>query len=252
MTAKDDDVPAPADMPPDAGQLGQLGKLDAPAPPPDAALLRALDGMRAVRTRGRFGAFVAVLAVGLIGPVLLLALRPLRRDLAALSPALLVLDGALWLAACAAALAVALIPARGDVLPSAGRASRVGLWVIAALALFYLLHSLDAPGASTPAPVGAGPLLQSCLRCIGVLLPMAAVCLIAGALVLRRVLPMGARRIGVALGAAGGAMGGLALLFHCPIAGSAHVLLGHVGGVAVAALAGALLLPALLVRAARR
>ncbi|HET6149454.1 MAG TPA: NrsF family protein [Polyangia bacterium] len=245
MNAKDDDLPAPADMPPIAGQL------DGPAPPPDPALLRAVGGMGAVRTRGRFGAFAAVLAAGLVGPLLLLALRPLRHDLAALSPALLVLDGALWLAACAAALAVALVPARGDVLPSAGRASRVGLWVIGALAVFYLLPTLDTPGASALAPDGAGPLLRSCLRCIGVLLPIAVVSLIAGALVLRRVLPMGARRIGIALGAAGGAMGGLALLFHCPIAGRAHLVLGHVGGVALAALVGALLLPVLLARSAR-
>jgi hypothetical protein len=192
-----------------------------------------------------------VLAVGVIGPLLLLALRPLRRDLAALPPAMLMIDGALWLAACAAALAVALVPARGDVLPSAGRASRLALGIIAALALFSLLHTLDAPGVSAPAPAGGWPLLRSCLGCIGILLPIAAIHLIAGALALRRVLPMGAPRIGIALGAAGGAMGGLALLFHCPIASRAHLVLGHVGGVALAALAGACLLPALMARSAR-
>ena len=245
MTAQDDDVPAPGELP------AMAGKRDAPAPPPAAALLNVVGGMQAVRTRGRFGAFAIVMAVGVIGPLLLLALRPLRRDLAALPPGLLLIDGALWLAACAAALAVALVPARGDVLPSAGRASRLALGIIAGLVVFYLLHVLDEPGVSAPAPAGAWPLLQSCLRCIGILLPIAGIYLIAGALMLRRVLPMGAPRIGVALGAAGGAMGGLALLFHCPIASSAHLVLGHVGGVALAALAGALLLPALLGRSAR-
>ena len=245
MTAQDDDAPAPGELP------AITGKLDAPAPPPAAALLRAVGGMQGVRTRGRFGAFAAVLALGAIGPLLLLVLRPMRGDLAALLPALLLLDGALWLAACAAALAVALVPARGDVLPSAGRASRLALGIIAALALFYLLHTLDAPGVSAPAPPGGWPLLRSCLGCVGVLLPIAAIYLIAGAVALRRVLPMGAPRIGIALGAAGGAMGGLALLFHCPIASRAHLVLGHVGGVALAALAGALLLPALLARSAR-
>jgi len=156
-----------------------------------------------------------------------------------------------WLGAFVATLAAALIPARGDVLPSAGRASRVAGAALAALAAFVLAASVDAPGASAPVPGGAWPLLASCLGCMGVALPIAAICFSAGILVLRRVLPMGARRIGVALGAAGGAVGGAALLFHCPIAGTAHVVLGHVGGVALAALAGALLAPLLLERAAR-
>jgi hypothetical protein len=43
-------------------------------------------------------------------------------------------------------------------------------------------------------------------------------------------------------------MGGLVLVFLCPIGGAAHMLLGHVGGMALAAAAGALLLPGLLRR----
>ena len=253
MTAKDEDASVPAAgesesetaMPPIAGQL------DAPAPAPAGALLQAVGGMRPVRPRGRFGGFVAVLTAGLVGPLVLLALRPLRHDLLALPRVWLWGAAALWLLASTATLAAALIPARGDVLPSAGRASRLGLRTIAALGVFFLLGSVNAPSASAPAPAGAWPLLRSCLGCIAILLPIAAVYLIAGVLVLRRVLPMGAQRIGVALGAAGGAMGGLALLFHCPIAGSAHMVLGHVGGVALAALAGALLLPGLLQRSPR-
>jgi hypothetical protein len=52
----------------------------------------------------------------------------------------------------------------------------------------------------------------------------------------------------MALGAAGGAMGGLALVFLCPIGETGHVVLGHVGGMTLAAAAGALLLPSLLRR----
>jgi len=40
-------------------------------------------------------------------------------------------------------------------------------------------------------------------------------------------------------------VGGLLLVFICPFAQTAHVVGGHVGGVALASLAGALLLPAL-------
>jgi Negative regulator of sigma F len=239
MTPKDLDTPA----------IG--GPLDAPPPPPAAGLLQEVGGMRAVRTRGRFGGFAAVLGVGLVAPLLLLALRPLRRDLPALPPAWVVGAAAVWLGGFAAALAAALVPARGDVLPSAGRASRVGLAVIAALAAFALVGSIEEPGVSQPTPDGAWSLAVSCVRCMGLLLPIAAIYLIGGVVVLRRVLPMGARRIGIALGAAGGAMGGAVLLFHCPIAGTAHVVLGHVGGVALAALAGLLALPALLDRSSR-
>ena len=63
-----------------------------------------------------------------------------------------------------------------------------------------------------------------------------------GLLVLRRLVPIGGSRIGMALGAAGGAMGGFVLHFICPIAGTAHVVLAHVGGMVLAAGAGALLL----------
>ena len=52
----------------------------------------------------------------------------------------------------------------------------------------------------------------------------------------------------MALGAAGGAAGGLALHFHCPIAVTSHVVLGHVGGVILGAIVGAFLLPRLLMR----
>ncbi len=224
------------------------GRLDAAAPPPAAALLAKIGGMKAVRTRGRFAALAAVGTVGIVGPIALLVLMPWRRDLSALPPVWVVVAGAIWFGAFAASLVAALVPARGDVLPSAGRASRVALAAVAALAAFTLFGSIEAPGVSPRVPPGAWPLALSCLRCISVLLPVAIVFLIAGVVVLRRVLPMGARRVGVALGAAGGALGGFVLHWHCPLAQTAHVVLGHVGGVLLAAAAGALLLPALLER----
>jgi hypothetical protein len=222
---------------------------DVEPPPPAGALLQAVGAMKPVRTRGRLTAFLLVLAAGVIAPLVLLLLRPLRGDIGGLPPAWVGGAALVWLAAVAVSLAAALVPARGDVLPSAGRAARVGGVVTVSSALAALLGTVDAPGLShVPAP-GLASLLMSSLRCIAVALPIAAVFVLAGFLALRRVLPMGARRIGVALGAAGGAMGGLALHFHCAIATPSHVLLGHVGGVALAALAGALALPALLQRA---
>jgi hypothetical protein len=59
---------------------------------------------------------------------------------------------------------------------------------------------------------------------------------------------MGRARVGLALGAAGGAMGGLVLHFICPYADTAHVVLGHLGGAILAAAAGAALFAAALRR----
>ena len=227
------------------------GRLDGPPPPPAAELLAKIDGMQAVRTRGRFAALAAVGATGIVVSVVLIALMPWRRDLAALPRPWVIGAAAVWFAAFATSLVTALVPARGDVLPSAGRASRVALAALGGLAAFALLGSVEAPGVSPRLPPGAGPLVISCLRCISLLLPVAVVLLIAGIVVLRRVLPMGARRIGVALGAAGGAMGGFVLHWHCPLAQTAHVVLGHVGGVVLAAAVGAILLPAVLERRGR-
>jgi Negative regulator of sigma F len=247
MTGRDRDG---TDLP--GGLQGDLGgTLDAPAPPPAPALLAAVGDMQPVRTRGRFTAFAAVAVAGAVAPLGLLVVRPWRADLDALPTAWVLGAAAVWFAAFAASLFAALVPARGDVLPAAGRASRVGLAALAVLAVFALVGSVQAPGVSPRVPPGAWPMMVSCVRCIAVLLPIAAVLLLAGVVALRRVLPMGARRIGVALGAAGGALGGLALHLHCPMAETAHVVMGHVGGVALAALAGGLLLPALLERPPR-
>ena len=64
--------------------LGEATGVGAPAPAPSPELMRAVEGMKPVRTRTRFGAAAVVALVGLIGPAVALARGPLRRDLAAL------------------------------------------------------------------------------------------------------------------------------------------------------------------------
>jgi len=217
------------------------------APPPAADLLAAVGRMTPVRTRSRFGAFLTVLGTGSIGPLGSLLLRPMRADLGGLPRVWLIAGAALWLGAFVLSLASALIPRRGDVLPAAGRASRVAAAAMLVLFVFAALATADVPGVSVM-PHGAGAIFQTCLHCLKFIFPIAGVFLLVGTYVLRRSLPMGARRIGVALGAAGGAIAGLALHFQCPIAGAAHVVSAHVGGMLLAAIAGGLLLPALLDR----
>jgi hypothetical protein len=222
--------------------LGEATGVGAPPPAPSPDLLRAIGDMKPVRTRTRFGAAAVVALIGLVGPIVALARGPLRRDLTALPVAWVVVASAVWGAAFALSLVAALVPRRGDVLPAPSRASFVAVVAMAAVGLFALVATVDVPGVSmTPAERG-WTLAESCLHCIGTISKVAFVFLIAGLLALRRLVPVGGSRVGMALGAAGGAMGGLLLVFLCPFASAAHVVGGHVVGMALAAIAGALLM----------
>jgi hypothetical protein len=220
------------------------GKIEAPAPSPD--LLNAIGGMKPVRTRRRFGALASVALVGLIWPALVLTHHAYRPDLRALPLGWVITAAALWGAAFVLSLTAALVPRRGDVLPAPGRASRVGGVALGGLFAFALAASVQVPGVSLRPEDVHMTLAQSCVHCASFVLEIAVPFLVLGLFALRRLVPMGRARIGMALGAAGGAMGGLVLHFICPLAGTAHVVLGHVGGMILAAAAGAVLLPALL------
>jgi hypothetical protein len=221
--------------------LGQATGVGAPPPPPSADLLRAVDGMKPVRTRSRFGALALVALAGLVGPVVALVRGPFRRDWPGLPAGWVIAATALWGISFALSLAAALVPRRGDVLPAPSRASRVAAAAMAVLALFALFATVDVP-----AEHAAGRTWLDAVRLVPPLyrhdregrgrVPdrghRGAPARRSG----RRV------RVGMALGAAGGAAGGLLLVFICPFASAAHVTLGHVGGTVLAAIAGALLL----------
>jgi len=211
-------------------------------------MLTALGAIKPVRTRSRFGAFLLVLVLGAAWPVYTLIRSPLRPDLGALPPAWVAIGAALWSLTFVLSLAAALVPRRGDVLPSAGRASRASTIGMGLLLLFTALWTAQVPGVSLrPEDIGK-TLIQSCYGCGKYVLQISALFVILGFIVLRRALPVGGRRIGLAIGAAGGALAGLALHFLCPIATTGHVLLSHVGVMVLASLAGALILHGLLGR----
>lgn len=222
------------------------GRVDAPPPSPD--LLKAIEGMRPVRTRTRFGALALVGLVGLLLPIGVLARGFFRPDLGALPLGWVIAAAALWATAFVASLATALVPLRGDVLPAPGSASRVAGTALAGLLVFTLFATLQVPGVSLHPEDRHLTLLQSCVHCATFVLEISVPFLIAGLVALRRLVPVGRARLGMALGAAGGAMGGFVLHFICPYAETAHVVLGHVGGTILAAAAGAVLLPVLLRR----
>ncbi len=216
-------------------------------PPPSARLMAAVQRLEPVRTRSRLGAFAAVAVASLAVPGLVLAVHALRPDLAALPRGWVAAAAVLWAAGFGLSLAAALVPARGDVLPAPARGSRAGLGAVAAMLVFALCASVEAPGVSLRPEDVHRTLLGISAHCAMFSLLMALPCLVVGLLALRRLAPVGGARLGLALGAAGGALGGLVLHFICPVASTAHVALGHVGGMALAAALGALALP--LVRA---
>jgi hypothetical protein len=222
------------------------GRMDAPPPSPE--LLKAIQQMQPVRTRARFGALALVALVGLLLPIGVLARGVYRADLGALPLGWVIAAAALWGTAFVVSLATALVPLRGDVLPAPGSASRVAGVALAGLLVFTLVATVQVPGVSVRPEDHHLTLLQSCVHCATFVLEVAVPFLVAGLFALRRLAPVGRTRLGMALGAAGGAMGGFVLHFICPYAQTAHVVLGHVGGTILAAAAGAALLPALLRR----
>jgi len=220
-----------------ANVSGGNGTLPAP-PAPSPALLEAMARVTPVRLRrpGRAFAFVAAASAAFAGAWL--AAFPARPDLPFL-PRLWF--GALalgWFAAFLGPLAAAMIPRRGAVLPDAPRAGR-----LAAAAVLVLLFAGFALTPSAPGHTiffeGARAQVAGVLRCMTFALLIALVPLLFGIVALRRVLLVGSARVTAAVGAAGGALGGLVLHLLCPAGGAVHVGLGHGGGVAVAALLGA-------------
>jgi hypothetical protein len=226
--------------------LRRAGEL--PAPPPAADLLRKVGEQRSVRTRSRLGGFAIAALAAVVWPIVILTQSPMRPDLGALPRAWLVGGSLLWGLGALATLAAALVPPRGDVLPSGPRAVRVALASMLALLVFAMFGTASVPGQSLGLAQAHVTLLESSFKCGSYVFLAAVVVLATGALVLRRVLPVGGRRLGMALGAAGGAAGGLALHFVCPLSVTAHVIVGHVGAVVLAAVAGAALFWALFDR----
>jgi len=202
-------------------------------PPPSPALLARVAEARPVRPRrpAREAATVALLSLGLVAALLSLSLPP-RHDLWRL-------ETLLAAAACtlgfAAALWWALVPPRGQVLPlRPATPRRLGL------AALLLLAALAAAGHERIVGPAFAHWARGCFS-VGLLVATvpAALCLVF----LRRALGVGGWRLGLAIGAAAGALGGLTLTLHCGNRHLAHVLLAHGGAI----VAPALVLAALLV-----
>jgi hypothetical protein len=217
--------------------MAEPGQPPGDAPPPGAALLQAVGTMQPVPTRKPARALLVLLGIGLVWPVVAV-IAGTRDDLPFLPVAWVVVMALAWAGGVVAPLVTALLPRRGEVLPDAGRAGVVAAACASILVLLGLVATVDAPGATAiPRSFARG-----WWHCLSYGLKVAAPVLIASAVVLRRLHPVGSWRVAAALGAAGGALGGLTLHFVCGYGGGMHVGLAHAGAVVVCAGIGALVL----------
>jgi hypothetical protein len=211
--------------------LQALGAPAAAIPALHPDLERELASLEPVRARRPLEQLLVFAAVSLAVAGGLLAILHLRRELELLPRGWLIVYCTGWLLAFLGLGAVALLPAPGNVAPRWRAAGIAAVGVGAAFVLGGLLFARSAPeSAQSPATAeGVWTMGHACLRW-GLITAITPVTL--GALFLRGAAPVGARWVGWALGASGGALGGLMLHLHCPIADHLHLGLIH-GGVVV-------------------
>ncbi len=217
------------------------GPIDTALPPPPGDLLeRELAGLRPVATRRPARQLAILVAASLLPAAGLLWLLTVRRDLEVLPRAWFILYGLGWALGFVGLAGLALLPRRGQVAPAWRLTGAAAAVAGAGFVLAGLLLARGEPPLS--AEVGGGADLWRFGR--GCLASGIFAALVPGALglfFLRRAVPVGPAWVGAALGAAGGALGGLVLHLHCPITHPHHVGVIHGGAVVVCALLGALL-----------
>jgi len=203
-----------------------LGHLPPPAPSPE--LLAAVARTQRVRTRRPARTWLGISLVSVACAVSLLSWAlGLRRDLGSVPLVPLMLFTIAALISFGTHLAAALIPPPGQVLPSGHRSARLSVLLSLIALPLGLLVGMHVHGEVPAAIMHTHPFWRSGLACLASGLSVAAVPAILGLLALRRIVPMGAWRPALAVGAAAGVLAGLALQFHCPISQVAHVSLAH-------------------------
>ncbi len=213
------------------------------APPPSSALLSAIGHMKPVRTRVPGRTLLAFAGLALVVLLLFVGMTGVRKDVPGLPGAWLVAMALVWATAAALSLVVALLPARGDVLTNTARAGHVALTSTVAMLVLGFFATVDAPGR-TIIPDRAFDGATG--HCLFTGFTVTATMLILAIVLLRRAFPSGGIRIAAALGAAGGAVGGLILHLICSFGGGLHVGIGHAGGMVLGMALGTVVLPRFL------
>lgn len=201
-------------------------------PPPSPALLQRLASLAPVRTRRPLVEVAMVAMASLAAMTALLVASGVRLDARTLG----VVSGSLG---CALGFAVllwwALVPPRGQVLPLRPASGRRLLVVWALMVGALLLAGHDS--ALEPARL----FLSRSRSCLVFGSAAAMVPALLTLLFLRRALETGGWRLGLAVGGAAGALGGLCLELHCGNPYVAHIVVAHGGAILLPAALGALL-----------
>jgi hypothetical protein len=223
--------------------LGSLAPIAATPPPMTKALAALYDSPDRVTPRRPARQLLFVYFASMGAGVALLAAASLRPDLAELPLAWKISVGFLWWAAFAVLAFLVIAPDSRTMLARADKGAAMTLFFVVALATLSSLWMPSVPGKSMTPPGTIATLGTYGGQCLGMGIACAIVPCVLMVFVLRRSVPVGHRKLGAAVGAGGGALGGLFLHLHCPIAESLHVGAAHVGVMVITAILGALLVP---------
>jgi hypothetical protein len=220
--------------------LSALATDDTAVPPMGSALVRELAGLQPATTRLPRREWAAVLGLSVFYGTGLLAWMGVRDDLSRMPPAWLIGMGGVWLAGFLTITWLVLVPPRDQVMPRWRRAAAVAGLAAALLVTAGLLRpdALAATGTTYAPTVGA--IASHGHRCLRWGMTVAALPALLTFLAIRGAVPVGSGWLAAAIGAAGGALGGLTLHLHCPISERFHVGLIHGGLVLVSAALAAL------------
>jgi hypothetical protein len=213
-----------------------------PPPPLGDLLEQELSDLKPVATRRPWRDVGVVAVAAAVAVAVMVGALRVRRDMDAMPAIWLVAYGAAWVGSFAVGAWLVLVPRRGAVsprwLPAAVLGAVMAVGFVGAGLIFA--HTSALSFVYVPS---AGNHLRYAAGCIAAGVATAVLPLVAGALLLRGALPVGARAAGAGLGAACGAAGGFMLHLHCPITHAYHLGFGHGGAVVVGAVLGALVVP---------
>jgi hypothetical protein len=207
-----------------------------PPPAPSAALAAAVAAALPVKTRRPLRTFAGVLLVSLAcATCLVIWGLGVRRDLGSVPVGPLGLYALASVVSFAALLAAALVPPRGQVLPGGDRAAKVAALVTVVMIAIGVYVGTHVYGDAPVLVLDPRLFGIKALACLASGSAVAAAPAAAGLWALRRLIPVGAWRAGLAVGGAAGVIAGLALQLHCPIIDVTHVAVAHGGMVAAPA-----------------
>jgi hypothetical protein len=232
--------------------LSALSGAAGEAPPIGSELARELAGLKPATTRMPRREWAGVLVLSLFYGIGILAWMGVRDDVHRVPAPWLWGIGTVWLASFLSITWLVLVPPRGHVMPRWRWAVVLAVLSSACLITAGLLRppSLTATGTTYAASVSE--VIRHSPACLRWGLTVAVIPVVLTALAVRGAIPVGSRWVAAAIGAAGGALGGLSLHLHCPISERFHVGLVHGGLILVAASLSALVARVGETRLARR